>query len=84
MKSRTNGRVSVLSDTCVALSAIPRVRQGLPGTFTIAVLVTGQSAGAEKTSPAKLTDCHDDGTAATGPDASKTERGDLMSVCRAF
>jgi hypothetical protein len=56
----------------------------LPGTFTIAVLVTGQSAGAEKTSPAKLTDCHDDGTAATGPDASKTERGDLMSVCRAF
>jgi hypothetical protein len=41
-----------------------------------------QPAGTENRTPAKLTDCHDDDTTGEDPDASTTERGDQVSVCR--
>jgi hypothetical protein len=44
----------------------------------------GQFAGTENRKPAKLTECHDDGTIDGDPDASTTERGDHVSVCRIF
>ncbi len=42
----------------------------------------GQFAGTENRSPAKVTECHDDGTGGEDPGASTTERGDQVSVCR--
>jgi hypothetical protein len=42
----------------------------------------GQFAGTEYRSPAKFTERHDEGTAGAVPEASTTERGDQVSVCR--
>ena len=39
-----------------------------------------QFAGTENRSPAKLTDCHDDGTDGADPDASATARGERVRV----
>jgi hypothetical protein len=40
----------------------------------------GQSAGTEKCNPAKVTDCHDDGTAGAGSEARATTRGERVKV----
>jgi len=79
---RSNGRASVLNVTDVSQNATPCSPQMAPRPGVTWVRLTGQFAGAEKRSPAKVTCCHDDGIAGEDPGASTTERGDQVSVCR--
>ena len=72
----------MLNVTVVPANATPCCLQMAPRPGVTWVRVTGQFAGTENRSPAKVTYCHDDGTAGEDPGASTTERGDQASVCR--
>ena len=79
---RSKGRASVLTVTVVFQNATPCSPQMAPRPGVTWVRLTGQFAGAENRSPAKVTCCHDDAIASEDPRASTTERGDQVSVCR--
>ena len=78
---RSTGRTSVLRVTVVAQNATPCSPQMAPRPGVTWVRLMGQFVGTENRSPAKVTCCHDAGTAGEDPAANTTERGDQVSVC---
>jgi hypothetical protein len=77
---RSKGRASVLRITLVPRNAMPCVRQMAPRPGVTSVRLMGQFVGTEKRSPAKLAECHDNGTTGAGPETSTTARGETASV----